>query len=106
MLLVCYWSTANNISVLTFLEVQILHYFYQDLERKKTALVRMAEEQDQGGGEDVEESLRNERKKRQEYEQRVAEMERKIQKLNEKNKQKEMKEQEDGKKEEKQKVDD
>ena len=65
----------------------------------------MAEQQEsEDGREDVEESLRNERKRRQECEQRVVEMEKKIQRMNEKNKEKEMREQEDDKKEEKQKV--
>ena len=65
----------------------------------------MAEQQEhQDNYGDVEESLRNEKKMRHKCEQRLAEMEKKIQRLNEKNKEKEMKEEENGRNAEKQKV--
>ena len=65
--------------------------------------MQMAEQKElEDGRQNVEESLKNERRRRQECEQRLVEMEKKIQRLNEKNK--EVKELEDSKNEEKQKV--
>lgn len=67
----------------------------------------MAEQQehyDGDGRDDIKEELRIERKKRQECEQRVEELEGKLRRMHEKYKENEMKEQENIKREEKQKV--
>lgn len=75
----------------------------QDIEKKNSSLSQMNEEKDHNLDK-CEQSLRNEKRKRQEYEQRLIEMETKLKILNDKNDEKNREETDDSKTEEKQKV--